>query len=552
MDDLIFSPIGPALILLASGVLLRLLPQIRRSSLLAIFILVPLAAVFLLLVRLRVSIVPDLQVIWWPLVITPLRARWILDGWNWLMTFLLLVSGTSAALLTWRLPGLRASAFHGLSLLVLAGAALTVVSGNLLVLSAAWVATDVLLVARSRGGRLQERAIAGGLVAVGSLLLFLAIGITDLDAATASLVSARLPAESVALLLVVAALRMAAYPFHAWLMPGNSGRDRGTQLLLGTVGIITGGWLLGEVYASGAGYWFTNPVWQPLLVVCVLGAGTAAWASSGGDRFAFLTSSRSSWIWLSMVLAGPVLGRSVLAWALVAAVFGLSLVAVGIAIRDMWRWRVPLLLSIAVLAGVPLFAGFAVRALAAPTNLLTWLLVVLAEALAISCVIADGWWPDTQDPATDRTSSIQAVGFWGPWLNWPMIRMMVAFGLLSVPVLLWGIQPAALASLVGFPLAPSLGDLLAAIRPSQWLALGLALALAVGLAWAASHSSGQLLRWRSQLARFTGLGWALDGVLWAWSWAADAARPVFAIVEGEGYWGWVLLVLLLAWSITRP
>jgi hypothetical protein len=133
-----------------------------------------------------------------------------------------------------------------------------------------------------------------------------------------------------------------------------------------------------------------------------------------------------------------------------------------------------------------------------------------------------------------------------------MIRMMVAFGLLSVPVLLWGIQPAALSSLAGFPLAPSLGDLLAVTRASQWLALALSLALAIGLAWTTSQSSSHLLRWRSQLARITGLGWALDGVLWAWSWAGEAARPVFAIVEREGYWGWVLLILLLAWSITRP
>lgn len=552
MDDLILSPIGPALLLLAAGVLLRVLPQIRRSSLLAIFVLLPLAAAFLLLVRLRVMIVPDLQAIWWPLVITPLRARWILDGWNWLMTFLLLVSGTCAVLLTWRLPGVRASAFHGLSLLVLAAAAFSVVSGNLLVLSGAWVATDVLLVARSRGSQFQERAIAGGLVATGSLLLFLAIGITDLSTATASLVSARLPAESVALLLVVSALRMAAYPFHAWLMPGNSGRDRGTQLLLGMVGLITGGWLLGEVYLSGAGFWFTNPIWQPLLVVCVLGAGIAAWSSSGGDRFALLTSSRSAWIWLSVVLAGPVLGRTVLAWALVAVVFGLALMAVGIAIRDMWRWRVPLLLAVGVLATMPFLAGFAVRALAAPTNLLTWLLVVLADALALSCVIADGWWPGDQDETIDTANPSQTAGFLGGWLNWPMLRMMVAFGLLSVPVLLWGIQPQALSSLVGFPLAPRLGELLAVTPASQWLALALSLALAVGLAWTAKPSHNQVLRWRAQLARITGLGWALDGVLWAWSWLGEAARPVFAIVEGEGYWGWVLLILLLAWSITRP
>ena len=148
MNDLLRSPLGPAIVLLVASALLRVFASPRRA--LALLTLAPLAASFILVTSLRASGVAVRELTWWPLVTPPLRVLWALDGWNWLALTLLLVVGGAAVLLTWQLPGKRAGAYHGMSFALLGAAALTLVSDNLLALSGAWVATDILLVARAR------------------------------------------------------------------------------------------------------------------------------------------------------------------------------------------------------------------------------------------------------------------------------------------------------------------------------------------------------------------------------------------------------------------
>ena len=196
MNDLLLSPLGPALILLAGSILLRIVASPRRASVLALLTLVPLGLAIAWLLRAQTAGVTTWQLTWWPLVTPQLQVVWALDGWNWLALVLLVLVGACAVLLTWRLPGKRAGAFHGLSMLLLAAAALTVVSDSLLALSAAWVATDIVLVARARGGRPETAAAPFWLEVVSSLLVMVAIGITSLPAATASLATAPLPAET--------------------------------------------------------------------------------------------------------------------------------------------------------------------------------------------------------------------------------------------------------------------------------------------------------------------------------------------------------------------
>lgn len=560
MDDLLLSPVGPALLLLTTGALLRVLPRTQRASLLAVLTLGPLLAAFLLLIRLRITQVSDLPAVWWPLVISPLRLRWTLDGWNWLMVFLLLLVGAIAVLLTWREPGLRASAFHGLSFLLLGGAVLVVVSGNLLTLSGAWVASDVLLIARSRESRMPQGAVAGGLVAGGSLLMLLAIGITSPSAATASLATAALPAEALALLMVAAALRMGAYPLHLWLAPGQTGRSAGTQLLLGGVALITGGWLLGRLYPLGVDQWLSNPVWQPLLAALVLAAGVMAWAASREDRQAGLAASRASWLWFSLALAAPVLGQDVLGWGIVTVVLGLALLVVGDTIRTLWGWRVPLILALGVLAGGPFLVGFAVRALVSPDNFLLWLLAVVGEGLALACVMAAWLRPAALAPTAGsqgptlrngRTPATTDAPSGRLLVRWPVIRMFIAFSALAVPAIIWGIRPELLAQLAGFSISPTLGDLLGAMSWGQWVSLVLSLVLGGGLAWVLGQPQSSLARWRGQMVTVMGLGWALDALLWVSAWASEAVRALLRMLEGEGYLGWVVLLALLLWLVAR-
>jgi hypothetical protein len=546
MNDLLRSPLGPAIVLLFASALLRLVASPRRALILALLTLAPLVASFVLLTELRSSGVAVLELTWWPLVTPPLRVLWALDGWNWLGLTLLLIVGGSAVLLTWQLPGKRSGAYHGMSFALLGAAALTMVSDNLLALSGAWVATDILLVARARGSRAQGNTAPVWLEVAGSLLLLMAIGITSITVASTTLATARLPAEAMALLLVVAALRMAAYPLHLWLAPSGSGRDRGTQLLLNGLGVVTGGWLLGRVFVLGAGAWFSNPLWLPLLVLLTLVAGLAAWTSQERDRLALLSSGRATWLWVIVALAPTATARDALGWAMAGVVLGLALLAVGQAINEQWRWRLPVALAAITLAGLPLTAGMPARALVEPPHLALLLLLVVADGLAVATVLAS--WKTTPLPALAPPvpSGQPAIQLRLLPINWPVVRLLTALGLVVVPNVLWGLQPARLAVQASFGVILSLGDLLTALGLLQLLAIVAALALGVAFYQLAQQPDSLFRQWQKRLAAAAGLGWMLAGLSWLVQWIELVWRNALLVVEGEGYLGWVVLVLLLA------
>jgi hypothetical protein len=546
MSELLASPLGPALILLVAAALLRIVASPRSSLVLALLTLLPLAASFLALTRLRASGGDVLALAWWPLVLPPLRALWALDGWNWLAVLLLLLAGSGAVLLTWRTPGKRSGAYHGHSFGLLAAAVLTVVSDNLLTVSGIWVATDILLVARARGSRAQGGTAPVWLEVTGSLFMMVAIGITSGSLASATLTAVALPPETMILLLVVAAVRMAAYPLHLWLAPSGHGRDRGTQLLINGVGLITGGWLLGRVFESGASTWFTNPSWLPVLVFLTLLAGLAAWTARERDRLALLSSGRAVWLWLILALTPTASGRDALGWGMAGVVLGLILLAVGQAINEQWRWRVPLALAAVTLAGLPLLAGMPARSLADAPHLILALLMVVADALAVA-VVLQGWKaPRPALAAPDASARPSLRQRLGRAETWDSARLLVALGLAMVPNALWGVQPARLAAQADFSQILSLGALLGQLGLGSLLAIGAALALGVGFYQVAQQPASLFQRWQQRLGAATGLSWLLVGAGWLAGWIELGWRSALLIVEGEGYFGWVILALLLA------
>lgn len=547
MNDLLRSPLGPAIILLLAGLLLRVFTSPRRVSTLAVLTLVPLAATVVLLTGLRNSGAAVRELVWWPLVVPPLRVLWALDGWNWLALVLLLIVGSTAVLLTWQLPGKRSGAFHGLSFALLGAAALTVVSDNLLALSGAWVATDILLVARARGSRAQANPAPVWLEVAGSLLLLMAIGITSITVASTTLATARLPAEAIALLLLVAALRMAAYPLHLWLTPSGFARDRGTQLLINGLGLVTGAWLLGRLLSLGAGAVLANPVWPPLLVAVTLMAGLAAWLGQERDRFALLSSGRAAWLWMIVAMAPAAWGRDALAWALASVVLGLGLLAVGQAINEQWRWRVPLAIAALTLAGAPLTVGMPARALIQMPNLALALLVIVADGLAVAAVL-DSWKARSEPAASPAASDLQLDS---RTVNWPTVRLLLALGLVIVPNLLWSVQPTRLAASAALTTALSWGQLLRQLGVLPLLAVVLAVALGVGFYQLVHQPDFAARRWPKRLAVAVDLSWALSGLSWLILWVELGWRNALLVVEGEGYLGWVALLLLLAVLIVQ-
>ncbi|HNS02954.1 MAG TPA: hypothetical protein PKM78_11305 [Anaerolineae bacterium] len=546
MNELLRLPLSPALVLLAAAALLRIFSSPRRALTLAPLTLLPLAVSFVLLMALRAEGVVVWEFTWWPLVTPPLHLRWTLDGWNWLSVLLILLTGGGAVLLTGRSPGKRSGAHHGLSFALLAAAALTVVTDNLLTLSAAWVAADILLVARARGSSARGGTAPVWLEVAGSLLMLIAIGITDSRAATASLATAPLPAETMALLLVVAGLRMAAYPLHLRLAPSGQARDRGTQLLINCVVLITGGWLLGRVFTLGAGAWFANPLWLLILVLLTLLAGLTAWTAQERDRLSLLSSSRATWLWLILAMTPTASGRDALGWGLAGVVLGLILLAVGQTIDEQWRWRAPMVLAVVTLAGLPLTAGMPARALADPVNLALMALLVVADGLAVAVALAGWQAPRSRPPLVVLPAGLSLRQLLGRSETWDVMRLLTALGLALVPDLLWGIQPVRLAMQAGFSNVLTLGGMLGQLGLGGLLAIVAALALGVLFHRLAQQPEAWFGRWRPRLGRAVGLSWLLAGAAWLAGWIELGWRNALLIVEGEGYLGWVALALLIA------
>lgn len=551
MNDYLQSPLGPALILLVGSVLLRLVASPRRASLLALLTLVPLGLTIAWLLRVQTTGVVTAASTWWPLVTPQLQVLWALDGWNWLALVLLTLVGACAILLTWRLPGKRAGAFHGLSMLLLAAASLTVVSDSLLALSGAWVATDIVLVARARGGRPQAETAPFWLEVSGSVLVLVAIGIASQSASTSSLAAAPLPPETLALLLIAAAVRMAAYPLHLWLAPASVPRDRGTQLLITGVGLATGAWLLGRGYSLGAASWMANPLWLPLLAVAVLAAGFSAWAGKRADRLAMLGSGRATWLWLTLALAPVLAGRDALGWGLVSVLLSLMLLAVGQSINEQWGWRLPLFLAALTIAAFPLTTAMPAMALVGSIDLLTMFLLVVANSLAVACVFLSWNMPAGPDSTAVAYRAPAANGAAPGRVNWPVIRLLLALGLAIIPSLLWGIFPGRLAESAGFATTFSLGQVFQQLNLIQLAMPVVVLALAFGLAQLLRQPESHPELWRSRLAAVTGLTWVLDGLRWLAKWVEIGWRNALNVVEGEGYLGWIVLFAALAWLIIR-
>ena len=136
-----------------------------------------------------------------------------------------------------------------------------------------------------------------------------------------------------------------------------------------------------------------------------------------------------------------------------------------------------------------------------------------------------------------------------------MFRLLSAFALAAVPMVLWGIQPQSLAQLAGFNELLTMSDLLGQLNVAALAGIVLSLLLAVALAWMLRQPRQQMAlleQWRPLLATITGLSWVLAAMQWLSAWLDSVGRVVVSVFEGEGYFGWLVLIILLAWLVMQP
>ena len=84
------------------------------------------------------------------------------------------------------------------------------------------------------------------------------------------------------------------------------------------------------------------------------------------------------------------------------------------------------------------------------------------------------------------------------------------------------------------------------------MAAGLALsAVLTFVALQPGRSQSELDFWRPRVAAFASLAWTLPALHLAILWLERSWRAMLGIFEGEGYLGWVALLILLAWLVIR-
>lgn len=488
----------------------------------------------------------------WEIMVLPAgQLVWRVDGWAWLCGLMALLVVAVEILFNWDSAGWNTPQVHSRRLLALVAALAVVSANNLLTFASVWVLFEIALIARAIA-RPQQPVIVSG--AVSSVLVWLALSLSGLDSAQLPLGAGALASAPILLLLLAGLWRVAFYPFHAWLLasPGHARPGQGQLaefLLPATVGLA----LLGRVNQTDLALSLREPVWLALGLLGLLGSSLAAWLDANQERSLLLVAvNRVTWCVIAMILA-PASGPTAAVWPLMTVALGLSGLVIGLALVRATGWRLPLMLAVLALIGVPGAVGFPVRiilttlptmqeALLPGLNLLRWLLTWLADVIAIAAILRH--WPG----ATRLVSAEYLLA-----QRWLVGRLLFGFVLFAAPLLALGLQPPLLAQWLGLPepgvLFSPLWMQIGLLPAWVWLAQVLTLALGVLLA-----------RWRPRLlvaqpgqqrivAQIVDLDWLLAGLRVAGRGLNLTFATVTGLLDGAGYVGWLALIVLLAWLL---
>jgi len=545
MTNLFTTPLGPGLVLMLGALVLTLIRRrLPRSLPLVMALLTVIGAGGLLLWMVLSGQPSQLAWAWDPVTLPGGAWLWRIDSWSWLAASLLLLLGVVAILVAWEEPRAGRAPTLATTLLLMAAASFFFFSANLLTLAASWIVLDVALglrITAEEGGKVGARA--WGLNSLGTWLLLAALLFAGPAGAQQPL-SAETAPLSVLALLLAALLRCGAYPLHIWLLPQQQ-RSRSGLIAMHLIAPLTGLWLLGQVHSLAGSTYRSQPAWAAVGVLGMLGSGLAAWLTEEeGPRGAWVAINRVSLIVLAAALAAPE-SPSAIAWPLTLLTLGVGSLVVGQAISQRWGWRQPVVLAVLALIGLPGTPGFPARFAVAHLTTLTfaflplWVLALLAETLLVAALL----------PALfQRTQpSPQPVALGAA------ARLLIAAVLLAVPLLIWGLQPPFLASFAGWSVeGPIYQPLLVQLQqasPVVWISLLLPWAAGALLAWGRERLLAGLSGGQEVVSRVVSLEWGYGALRWAVERTADLLRGLGAVVEGEGYLGWLGLAALLGWLL---
>jgi len=543
--NLLESPLGPALILIFGALALLLFPR-RTSTWLSrsAAVVIALAALGRMIV-LRTSVVgPGVGWAWQPPVVAAGEIAWVGDGWAWLVGILLLTEALVALLLE-EAEGRRPRSVYVATLLLAASCLLFVLSANLLTLTVAWVLTDLALMLRVGPIARPGAAVrAWGISSVGAWLLLVALLAAGPAAARLAPLTGPLPSLSRTVVVLLALLRLGAYPFHLWRDP-RAAQELGPTVALFLLAPTAGLWLLGRAAALGQPGWLLTRQWAALGVLALIGSALTAWTEPDDARsVGWVLINRASLGLLAVVLY-PAGGTVAVIWPLISLALGGAALLIGRASEARWGWHLPVAAAIVALFGLPFTSGFPLRSALArlgfspPTgNLPLWVGFLLADSLLVAALLRS--WQAARAGSQPRPATVA--------------RVLFAALLVVPPLLVAGLRPPLVAQLVGldpmiFGFAPASELLQVRWSTVRWSLL-IPIALGTLLAWGRARIFAGWRGWQMAVTAVVSLEWVYRGGRRAAAIIAGALRGAVAIVEGEGYLGWLVLAGLIIWVLS--
>jgi len=239
-------------------------------------------------------------------------------------------------------------------------------------------------------------------------------------------------------------------------------------------------------------------------------------------------------------------GPAALIWPTTAFALGGALWLVGDQVWQMWGWQIPVSVGALALAGVPFTPGFLTQPSLArllESGPVFWLLfagLMLAQSIQVAAMLRS-W--SANAPTGERSLR-----------SGPTVRLLAAVVALAVPLAIVGFFPAATASLANLAdaIPPMLGKppMVVADWP-VWVAVAVPLALGITLVSNQPALWLQLGPWPTRLNRLTRLQWLFRLAWWSANQVSDSWGSVVRLIEGAGYMGWVVVIMLLGYLLLR-
>ncbi|HQY90553.1 hypothetical protein [Caldilinea sp.] len=558
--SLLFSPIGPALILLAGAAAeISLGRWFRRAQWHTWFALAFLGSAGLVYIGLQFSgVVPTYGRPWQPLLQSATNLYWIADGWNYYLgALILLVGGLGILLNRARTPdGKPAPRLHSVlatDLILIAASLLFVASGNLLTVLLTWVFLDITVILRLAaepiGAVQSERARASEaqiLSLIGAVFLFVALLPAGPAGLAQELTIGAIPTETLVLLLLATVIRAGFYPFHLWLLPRSAHRLNLSERLLDHLVPVLGGlWLWGRALQLGGGALLFSPEMLFVIALAIFAAALAAFTAQDHTYYVAFVLVTSAGIAALAGLLGATPGPASMMWPLTAFALGGALWMVGDQTWRAWGWQIPVSVGALALASVPFTPGFLAQPALArlltsgPAYWPAFLLYVLAQGMLIASVLRS--WNAEHKASTDLPDSY-------------LLKLLTACLLLGLPLAVAGFLPRFAETLVGIPntIADSLGNPPNVVANAEvWVTLALPLLLGFGLVWLHPRVWPRLGDLPDRISRFSQLEWLFNLTVWGIDYSAQIGKHGLRVVEGAGYVGWALAIVLLGLLLVR-